>query len=64
MPGWLQAIAVVNPLSYVVDATAVSFSYRDLSGLVMDLIIIVASAAVLLTLASLGLRRMWFDRRL
>jgi ABC-2 type transport system permease protein len=58
MPGWLQAIAVVNPLSYVVDALRSLLVTGDLSGLVIDLIIIVASAAVLLTLASLGLRRM------
>ena len=58
MPGWLQAIAVVNPLSYVVDALRSLLVTGDLSGLGVDLMIIVAAAAVLLTLASLGLRRM------
>jgi ABC-2 type transport system permease protein len=58
MPGWLQAIAVVNPLSYVVDALRSLLVTGDLSGLGVDLLILVASAAVLLLLASLGFKRM------
>jgi ABC-2 type transport system permease protein len=58
MPGWLQAIAVVNPLSYVVDALRSLLVTGDLSGLGIDFMIIVAAAVVLLFLASLGLKRM------
>jgi ABC-2 type transport system permease protein len=58
MPGWLQAIAVVNPLSYVVDALRSLLVTGDLSGLGIDFMIIVAVAVVLLFLASLGLKRM------
>ena len=43
MPGWLQAIAVVNPLSYVVDALRSLLVTGDLSGLGVDLLILVAS---------------------
>jgi ABC-2 type transport system permease protein len=58
MPGWLKTVAVVNPLSYVVDALRSLLVTGDLSGLGMDVLIIVVSAAVLLLLASLGFRRM------
>ncbi|MFA5761345.1 MAG: ABC transporter permease [Dehalococcoidales bacterium] len=58
MPGWLQVIAVANPLSYVVDALRSLLVTGDLSGLGLDVLILLASAAVLLILASLGFRRM------
>jgi ABC-2 type transport system permease protein len=58
MPGWLQVIAVANPLSYVVDALRSLLVTGDLSGLGLDVLILVASAVVLLILASLGFRRM------
>jgi len=48
----------VNPLSYVVDALRSLLVTGDLSGLGMDVLIIVVSAAILLLLASLGFRRM------
>ncbi|HAS04161.1 MAG TPA: multidrug ABC transporter permease [Dehalococcoidia bacterium] len=58
MPDWLQVIAVANPLSYVVDALRSLLVTGDLSGLGLDVLILVASAAVLLFLASLGFKRM------
>ncbi len=58
MPGWLQVIAVANPLSYVVDVLRSLLVIGDLSGLGLDVLILLASAAVLLFLASLGFRRM------
>ncbi len=58
MPGWLQAITVVNPLSYIVDALRSLLVTGDLSSLGVDVLIIVISAVVLLFLASLGFRRM------
>ncbi|MFA5629471.1 MAG: ABC transporter permease [Dehalococcoidales bacterium] len=58
MPGWLQAIAIVNPLSYIVDALRSLLVTGDLSGLGTDILIIVISAAVLLVLASIGFKRL------
>ena len=57
MPGWLKAIAVVNPLSYVVDAMRALVVTGDLSSLPMDILAIVIATVVMLTLASLSFRR-------
>lgn len=57
MPGWLKAIATVNPLSYIVDAMRALLITGDLSTLPIDILAITIATAVLLTLASLSFRR-------
>jgi ABC-2 type transport system permease protein len=57
MPGWLKAIATVNPLSYVVDAMRALLVTGDFSNMIVDLFAIALATAVLVVLASLSFRR-------
>ncbi len=57
MPGWLKAIAIVNPLSYVVDAMRALLATGDLSSIPVDILAIGIATIVLLVLASLSFRR-------
>jgi ABC-2 type transport system permease protein len=57
MPGWLKTIAVINPLSYVVDAMRCLLITGDLSSLPRDILAIATATVVLIVLASLSFRR-------
>jgi ABC-2 type transport system permease protein len=57
MPGWLKAIAIINPLSYIVDAMRALLVTGDLSTLPVDLLAITIATVVLLALASFCFRR-------
>jgi ABC-2 type transport system permease protein len=57
MPSWLQPIAAVNPLSYVVDAIRALLGTGNLSSVPIDILAIVIATIVLLVLASLSFRR-------
>jgi ABC-2 type transport system permease protein len=57
MPGWLKAIAIANPLSYVVDALRALLVTGDFSNIVVDLLAIALATSVLVVLASLSFRR-------
>jgi ABC-2 type transport system permease protein len=57
MPDWLKAIAVINPLSYVVDAMRGLLITGDLSSLPTDMLAIMIATVVLVVLASLSFRR-------
>jgi ABC-2 type transport system permease protein len=57
MPGWLKAIATVNPLSYVVDAMRALLVTGDLTNLPTDMLAITIATAVLIALASLSFKR-------
>jgi ABC-2 type transport system permease protein len=57
MPTWLKVVATVNPLSYIVNAIRSLLVTGDLSSLPMDILVIIASASILLLLASLSFRR-------
>ena len=57
MPGWLKTIAVINPLSYVVDAMRCLLITGDLSSLPLDILAIATATMVLIVLASLSFRR-------
>jgi ABC-2 type transport system permease protein len=57
MPGWLKAIANVNPLSYVVDAMRALLVTGDFSHIATDFFAIILATAVLVTLASLSFRK-------
>ncbi len=57
MPTWLKAIAIVNPLSYIVDALRALLVTGDLSSLPIDILAIAISTIVLFALASFSFRR-------
>jgi ABC-2 type transport system permease protein len=57
MPGWLKAIAIVNPLSYVVDGMRALLVTGDFSSLPQDIFALVITTAALVTLASLSFRK-------
>jgi ABC-2 type transport system permease protein len=57
MPGWLKAIATINPLSYVVNAMRALLVTGDLTNLPVDMFAITLATAVFVTLASLSFRR-------
>jgi ABC-2 type transport system permease protein len=57
MPTWLQVIARINPLSYIVDAMRALLVTADYSHLAIDFGITVLATAVLVTLASTSFSR-------
>jgi len=57
MPGWLHPIAVVNPLTYVVDGMRDLLVTGNLSSLPVDVLAIVLATLVFLVLASWGFRK-------
>jgi ABC-2 type transport system permease protein len=54
MPSWLKLVALVNPLTYQVDATRALMiaGGQSTNGLPVDLTVLIATAAVLLVVAS------------
>jgi ABC-2 type transport system permease protein len=58
MPTWLKSIAIINPLSYVVDAMRALLVTGDLSNLSTDMLAIAIATAVLVGLASVNFRRL------
>ncbi len=57
MPDWLKAIAVANPLSYVVDAMRSLLVTGDLSSIPTDILALAIATTILISLASLSFRR-------
>jgi len=57
MPGWLRAIAVVNPLSYVVDAMRALLVTGDFSSLGRDLLALLIATTAMIVLASLSFKK-------
>jgi ABC-2 type transport system permease protein len=57
MPGWLKAIAIINPLSYIVDAMRALLVTGDFSSLPVDILAMLLATAVMLTIASLSFRK-------
>jgi ABC-2 type transport system permease protein len=58
MPTWLQAISAYNPLSYVVDAMRAMLLTGNYANLPVDIGALLLSTGVLLTAASIVLRRL------
>jgi ABC-2 type transport system permease protein len=58
MPSWIQPIARINPLTYVVEALRGLLATGNLTTLPVDILAISAATIVFLVLASLGLKRM------
>lgn len=57
MPPWLQAVALVNPLSYVVSALRALLITGDLSHLPIDLLGVTITCILFISLSSLAFRR-------
>jgi ABC-2 type transport system permease protein len=57
MPSWLKVIAVINPLSYVVDAMRSLLVTGDFSSLSQDIFALIIATAAMVTLASLSFRK-------
>ena len=57
MPPWLQAVALVNPLSYVVSALRALLITGDLSHLPIDLLGVTITSILFISLSSLAFRR-------
>lgn len=58
MPKALQYVALGNPMTYVVDAMRAMLLTGDYSGLPIDIMALVISTAILVTIASLTLKRL------
>jgi ABC-2 type transport system permease protein len=58
MPRALQYIALVNPMTYVVDAMRAMLLTGDYSGLPIDIVALLVSTIVLITIASITLKRL------
>lgn len=58
MPGWLQAVAVVNPLSYVVDALRALLLPGYQTNLPLAILVLLAFTVFFVSLASLVIKRM------
>ena len=57
MPPWLQAVALVNPLSYVVSALRALLITGDLSHLPIDILGVTITSILFIGLSSLAFRR-------
>lgn len=57
MPPWLQAVALVNPLSYVVSALRALLITGDLSHLPIDLLGVAITCIIFISLSSIAFRR-------
>jgi ABC-2 type transport system permease protein len=57
MPPALQRIAVLNPLTYAVDATRGLLISGDLSGLAVDVVAIIVFDVVIFAVASVSFRK-------
>ena len=58
MPAWLQYISKINPLSYVVDAMRALLLTGDYANLPLDVAVLLTSTLMLVTLASIAIRRL------
>jgi ABC-2 type transport system permease protein len=58
MPSWIKPLAIVNPLTYVVDAMRDLLATGNLHSLPLDFLVIIAATVLFIVLASLGLKKM------
>jgi ABC-2 type transport system permease protein len=52
MPNWIKYIAMINPLTYIVNAIRTLMITNDFSQFPLDIGVIVGSTAILVALAS------------
>jgi ABC-2 type transport system permease protein len=57
MPAWLKPIVIINPLSYVVDAMRALLVTNDFSSLGTDMLALLATTIVLVSVASIAFRK-------
>jgi len=57
MPGWLKAVSIINPISYVVDAMRALLVTGDFARMPIDILAITLATALLVTIASLTFRK-------
>ena len=57
MPSWLQVIAVLNPLSYVVDAMRALLVTSDFSAIPVDIGVMLLATAFFVSIAAIFFRR-------
>ncbi len=57
LPEWLKMLVTVNPLSYVIDALRSLLVTNDVSGLALDMLVIVSATAVMVILNSWSFKR-------
>lgn len=57
MPSWLQAISIINPLTYVVDAMRAMLLTGDYGKLPLDIFALLLSTLFFIGIASIALRR-------
>ncbi len=57
MPGWLRAIASVNPISYVVSAMRALLVTGDFSRLALDLTVTILATVAMVLFASINFRK-------
>jgi len=58
MPNWLKAIAVVNPLTYVVDALRAMLLPNYQANLLLDISALIIATVLFTTLASISIKRL------
>jgi len=58
MPGWVKYVAIINPLTYIVDAIRALMITSDFSQFPLDVAVIIGATALLVTLASWRFRKM------
>jgi ABC-2 type transport system permease protein len=58
MPSWIRPIAIINPLTYVIDGMRDLLTTGNLSSLPLDFLVIIFATILFLVLASRGLRTM------
>jgi ABC-2 type transport system permease protein len=57
MPKWLQVIAAINPLSYIVDALRVLLLPGYQSNFTIDILVIILATVILVSLAGWSFKR-------
>ncbi len=58
MPPWLRAFALVNPLTYVVDALRAFILPGYQANLPLDIAALILATVILMTLASVAIKRL------
>ena len=58
MPTWLRAVAVINPLTYVVDALRALLLPNYKADLPLDIVALIVSTVLFATLASISIKRL------
>ena len=61
LPQWIQMISLFNPFRYAIDGLRQALFYPDLTGLSLDIAVLIGTAVVAVFLGSLVVRRSWSE---